>query len=88
MIDAYTLSIIIFITVVAIIVYRDRKNIERQFILVLRKTKRGRSLLIKISRSHTLFWKYIENIGVVFGFAGSVYIVYYLIIAAIRKAAS
>lgn len=88
MIDAYTLSIIIFITVVAIIVYRDRKNIERQFILVLRKTKRGRSLLIKISRSHPLFWKYIGNIGVVFGFAGSVYIVYSLIIAAIRKAAS
>jgi membrane-associated protease RseP (regulator of RpoE activity) len=85
MISAYTLSVILFIVAVIVIIYRDRKKIERHFVLVLRKTNRGKQLLIKISSFHPQFWKYLGNVGVFVGFSASIYIFYLFITIAIKS---
>ena len=40
--DVYTVSILVFLAFLALFFYKDRKNVERQGVLLLRKTKKGR----------------------------------------------
>ena len=36
--DFYTLSVLVFAAIIALIFYRDRKNVKRESILLLRRT--------------------------------------------------
>jgi len=65
--DLYFLSVLIFVLVLAILIYRDRKNIEFQYILLMRRTKTGIELLDKLAKPK-IFWKILGSIGIVIGF--------------------
>ena len=73
--DPYILSIIIFIIIVAVIVVRDRKKFERQAIILLRRTQKGKNSITRLGRKFPRFWKCLGTLGAVLGFAGSVYII-------------
>ncbi len=77
--DWYTISILVFVVILAVIFYRDRKNVERQSILLVRRTQRGKKGIIKIGQRFPRFWKGLGVVGVVMGFLMSIYIVYFLI---------
>ncbi len=77
--DWYVISIIIFILILALIVYKDRKNWTRDSILLIRKTSRTRNFLIRIGTGLPRFWLVVGGIAVVIGFFMSVYIFYMLI---------
>lgn len=64
MIDLYLLSIIVFFAVLGILIYKDRKNIDFKYILVMRRTKRFRKFLDKIAKKSILFWKIIGTIAI------------------------
>lgn len=65
MIDLYTLSVLIFFAFLAIIIYKDRKNIDFKYILFMRKTKRFRKLIDNIAKISPRFWKIVATFGVV-----------------------
>ena len=68
MLDIYTLSIIAFFAVVAILIYKDRKNIEFKYILFIRRTKRFRDAIDRVARVSPGFWKAFSSIGVIICF--------------------
>lgn len=68
MIDLYSLSIIAFIIILAIIVYKDRKKIEFKYILLMRRTKRFRTFIDKIAKISPRFWKAFSTLGVLVAF--------------------
>ncbi len=72
------LSVVIFVAVITVILYKDRENVERQSILFLRKTQRGKNFIIKLGTSFPRFWKVVGTIGVVVGFFMSFYITYFI----------
>lgn len=76
MIDWYAISAIIFIIILIVIFYRDRKNVKRESILLLRRTKRGKRLLIRLGRRFPRFWKGLGFVAVGVGFVSSVYFLY------------
>ena len=61
--DVYTISVIGFFAVLALVIYKDRKNIEMKYILFMRRTKRGLELLENIAK-YRKFWKVVGTIGV------------------------
>jgi len=63
MIDLYLLSVIIFFLILAILIYRDRKNIDFKYVLFMRRTKRFRNILDKIAKKSILFWKIVGTIA-------------------------
>ncbi|NIM47073.1 MAG: hypothetical protein GTN40_02855 [Candidatus Aenigmarchaeota archaeon] len=63
MIDPYLLSVIIFFSFLAVLIYRDRKNIDFTYILMMRRTKRFRNILDRIAKKSPLFWKVIGTIA-------------------------
>lgn len=67
-------SMAVFVVVLALLVYRDRKNVKIDLILVLRKTRRGRGLLKRIAGGSPRFWKALGTIGVAIGFLTSLWI--------------
>jgi len=77
--DWYLVSVLVFIAVLAVIFYRDRKNVKRQSVLLIRRTQKGKKGIIALGRRFPRFWKAVGVIGVVFGFCVSVWIVYVLI---------
>jgi membrane-associated protease RseP (regulator of RpoE activity) len=77
--DWYTISVLVFIAAIAVIFYRDRKNVERQSVLLLRKTQRGKKGIIGLGRRFPRFWKGLGLVAVIFCFMMSVYIVYMLL---------
>ncbi len=77
--DLYLLSVLAFVAVLVLIVCRDRKNFEREGIVLLRRTQFGRGFIKRTGERFPRFWKALGTIGVFFGFGASVYIVYFLI---------
>lgn len=77
--DLYLLSVISFAVILALLVWKDRKNFKRDGILLLRRTKFGRGFIRRTGRRFPRFWKVLGTIGVFFCFGASIYIFYFLI---------
>lgn len=70
----YTASAIIFIIILALLLLKDRKNVEREnAVFFLRRTQRGKRFLYRLGSSHPRFWRMTGNLAVVVGFAVSVW---------------
>ncbi|MEM5836454.1 MAG: site-2 protease family protein [Candidatus Aenigmatarchaeota archaeon] len=65
--DLYLASILIFALILAILIYRDRKNIEFHYIILMRRTKTGIKILDKLARPK-LFWKILGSFGILIAF--------------------
>jgi len=65
--DLYLTSVLLFFAFLGVIIYRDRKNIEVKYILLLRKTKKGIFFLDRIAKYET-FWKIVSTIGIFVAF--------------------
>ena len=63
MIDLYLLSVILFFAILGIVIYRDRKNIDFKYILLMRRTKRFRNVLDRIASKSVRFWKVLGTIA-------------------------
>ena len=75
----YAYSVIAFMLFLVAIFWIDRKNIKRESILILRKTRKGKRLLVKIGRRFPRGWKFLGTIGVIVTFFASLYGVYFLL---------
>jgi membrane-associated protease RseP (regulator of RpoE activity) len=74
MIDFYIASVAIFVVMLAIIVVKDRKNFTRESkVILLRKTQKGKRLLVSITERCPRFWKWLGTIGVAVSIIASVY---------------
>lgn len=62
--DLYLISIMAFFAFLAILIYRDRKNIDFKYILVMKRTKRFKDSIDKIARKSPLFWKIIGTFAI------------------------
>ncbi len=76
----YTSSAIIFIIIVAALLFRDRKNVKRESgILFLRRTQRGKKFLLRLGTRYSRFWKQLGNLAVLAGFAMSVWMTWMMV---------
>lgn len=82
---AYWISVVLFICFIAFIAYRDRKSFKRDFIVLLRKTQRGKRFLISTGTGHPTFWKWVGGTGVMAGFLASIWIVYQFVSITIQN---
>ncbi|MDY6776880.1 MAG: site-2 protease family protein [Candidatus Nanohaloarchaea archaeon] len=64
------LSIVVFLGVLAYLVWRDRENIERYSIVLVRRTKRGIEFLDRAAGISPRMWRYWSTLGVGVGFIG------------------
>jgi membrane-associated protease RseP (regulator of RpoE activity) len=62
--DLYSISVLLFLIFLAALIYKDRKNIKVNYILLMRKTKIGIKILNKLARPK-VFWKILGSFGVV-----------------------
>jgi membrane-associated protease RseP (regulator of RpoE activity) len=65
--DLYFLSVLIFVLILAILIYKDRKNIEFHYILLMRRMKSGIKLLDKLVKP-VIIWKVVGNFGILIAF--------------------
>ncbi|MFB6294528.1 MAG: site-2 protease family protein, partial [Candidatus Nanohaloarchaea archaeon] len=66
------LSIIVFLALLAAVVWRDRENIERHYIVLVRRPKRGIDYLDRIAAVSPRLWRLWSTLGVGVGFAAMV----------------
>jgi membrane-associated protease RseP (regulator of RpoE activity) len=64
MIDPYSLSVLLFFIALGVLIYRDRKNVEIKYILVIKRTKRFRDLIDKIASISPKLWKTVGTIAI------------------------
>ncbi len=79
MLDWYSVSILIFVIALVFALYKDRRNLERSSILLVRRTNKGKRLIRRIANTCPRFWKWLGNVGILIGFVVSVYITYFMI---------
>ncbi|MFH1474039.1 MAG: site-2 protease family protein [Candidatus Aenigmatarchaeota archaeon] len=79
MIDPYTVSVLLFFALLGIIIYRDRKNIDFKYILLMRRTKRFSKILDTIAKKSVTFWKVTGTIAFVLCFLVMIYGTYTMI---------
>ncbi len=66
-------SIGVFFSILAILIYRDRKNIEFKYGLVTRRTKKGKKLIYQFAEKHRRKLQLLGNIGVIVGIGVGIY---------------
>ncbi len=71
--DWYPVSFVLFVVFVAIVLVKDRAKFERQSVLFLRRTTRGRNVLIWLGTHGRDYWKLAGMAGVGLGFFFSVW---------------
>ncbi|MFP4045697.1 MAG: site-2 protease family protein [Candidatus Aenigmatarchaeota archaeon] len=77
--DLYLASVIGFVVVLAILLFRDRKNVEvKSYLMFIRRTQRGRGLIERIAEDKEWFWNKIGIISTLVGFGGMGFAFYYL----------
>ncbi len=64
------LSIILFLILLGAVVWRDRENIERHSIVLVRRTKHGIDYLDRIAAVSPRVWRLWSTLGVAVGFVG------------------
>ncbi|MFH1105736.1 MAG: site-2 protease family protein [Candidatus Aenigmatarchaeota archaeon] len=72
MTDLLTASAFLFLLLLGILVYSDRKNIEFHYILMLRRTKKGIKLIDRIAKRNPRFWNAIGVLSIPFAFLSMV----------------
>jgi membrane-associated protease RseP (regulator of RpoE activity) len=72
-------SILIFLGILAILIYRDRKNIEFNFGLFIRRTKKGKNAIYKFGDKHRKKLILIGNMAIVAGIIASISGVFLLV---------
>ncbi len=78
MADWYLVSVVVFSLIFVALAWKDRKNLKRESFMLLRKTQRGKRLIIRAGTTFPGFWKAIGVFAVVIGFAVSVFFMFYL----------
>lgn len=68
--DWNLISIITFYLIIVLFFIKNRKNIERQSIFLLYRTKKGLNLINKIAKKNPRFWKIFGRISMYAGFLG------------------
>lgn len=66
----HQISVIVFIFLLALVILRDRKNLERKGLLLIRRTEKGKAIITGIARSSPYWWRKVGTLGVVLGFIG------------------
>jgi len=85
MLNLYSLSVIIFFAVVAIILYLQRKKIDvRYHILFMRRTKKFGKLIDDIANISPRFWKGMSFIGILVCCFYSLYGIYLILTVAVN----
>lgn len=70
---------LVFLALLAMFFYYDRKNVERQSLLLLRKTKKGRGFITNMGQRFPRLWWVYGTLAVAIGFYVSAYIFYWLL---------
>ncbi|MCD6477388.1 MAG: site-2 protease family protein [Candidatus Aenigmarchaeota archaeon] len=78
--DWYLASFLIFIGIVAILIYAKREKITNRYYIFYRyDTKKGIKLIDKIARWNPKFWRYFGSFGVFVGFCAMFFGIYYIL---------
>jgi len=82
MFDVYFWSVIAFFAILAALIYRDRKNVEFQnYILAMRRTKRGRQFIDRTAQSSPKLWIVLSTLAVVAAFGFMAYGLYLILLS-------
>jgi len=73
MINLEIASVVVFFAIIAILAYRDRKNIEFKYGLMTRRTKKGKKLIYQFAERHRKKLQLLGNVGVIVGIGVSIY---------------
>lgn len=73
------LSIVIFILILAVMVYRDRRNFKRESILLLRRTQTSRNFIVRLGNRFPRFWKGLGTVSAIVGIFVSIWALLLLI---------
>ncbi len=84
--DFYTLSIILFIATLAVLIWRNRKKLEFQGVLVLYRTKRFLEVIESVANKSPRFWKILGSFAVILCFYFMFFGVSYLANSALKVA--
>ncbi len=60
-----TLLFVLFILVLGVLIYSDRKHVKLQGIILIRRTSKGRSTIDRIANRHKRFWNVLSFAGIV-----------------------
>jgi membrane-associated protease RseP (regulator of RpoE activity) len=83
MFDVYFWSVVAFFAILAAIIYKDRKKIKfHNYVLAMRRTKRGRKFIDSVANLSPRGWKLLATVGVVAAFGIMLYGIYAIILSA------
>ena len=76
--DFEFLSIIAFFGILAILIFKDRKNIEFKPLLIIRRTEKGKDKIERFAKKYSKILNVFANVAVILGFALSIFGFVYL----------
>lgn len=79
MINFEIISLLIFVLGVGGLLYRDRKNLELYYVIVIKKWDKGLELIDSFVKKHPGFTVFVGNAGVAFAFIAAIFGIIFLV---------
>ncbi len=79
MVSFEIISVVAFLVILGFVVYRDRKKIEFKYILLMRRTQKGKEWVYSFGKKHEKILKILGTLGVVTAILASLYGSYLLV---------
>lgn len=68
-----------FILIIAVIMFRDRKNVKREGFMLIRRTKKGRTFIDDVVKRNMRFWKVFYTVGIAVAIPSLVFVSIFLV---------
>lgn len=85
MVDFELISLFLFFVVVGIFIWKNRKNVEFKYGILINKWKGGLEKIDKIVEKHEKFVKILGTIGIIASLVSSFYAIYFLILRTFER---
>src|SRR3989338_1078885 len=72
-------SFLLFLVVVATVVYADRRKIKREGVILIRRSQRGINFIKRTADNHPRFWNGFYTVGAVLSIPVMIFISYLLL---------
>ncbi|OYT41522.1 MAG: hypothetical protein B6U78_02870 [Candidatus Aenigmarchaeota archaeon ex4484_224] len=78
------ISIILFFGIISILLWKDRKNVEFEKGIVIRRWKKGKEKIIELSTKHKKFFEFLGYLSIGIGIFASLFTIFWLINSSLK----
>jgi membrane-associated protease RseP (regulator of RpoE activity) len=79
MLDINMVSFLLFLLIIAVLIYRNRKGVKLEGVVIIKRTSRGKRAIDRIAKRYSRFWNILSFIGIIVAIPALIFSTYFIL---------